>query len=117
MREDTDQIIAKSPRQTSVSTLGPMLPVLVEALEAFDDAYTASQAYTRALHDWHRNRQENSKRAALREIKADTTEIKGGVDELLLRMAKLEAEMAAVKRAIQEKYETAVADGCDAVQD
>lgn len=117
MREDLDEVLAKAKKQTSISTTGPMRKVLIEALRAFEDSDSPAKAYARALSDWYYNRQENSKRGALREIKSDTVEIKGDVNELLTIMARLEMELAAVKRAISMRYDVAVADGCDSVKD
>ena len=86
MRTDISEILAKLHKQTSVSVVGPMLPALVEALEAFPDASTASEALKRALLHWYHGRQENSKRGALLKIEANT-------EQILERLAELDELM------------------------
>lgn len=117
IREDLQEILDKTAKQASVSTQGPMRAVLIECLTVFDDTYSASAAYTRALHDWSRNRKTDSKRGALREIKADTGEIRIDVGSLLSEVVELRAEVALLKRLLYSQIEQAKATGCDSVED
>lgn len=55
-------------KQTSISIVGKMAPVVEEALRTFPDSKKPGQALTRALFHWYHNRQENSKSAALKRI-------------------------------------------------
>lgn len=75
MRNDLQEVIGKARIQTSISTTGTMLPVLTEALLAFEDAKSPAGAYTRALKHWYFGRQANSKRGVLDEIRADIKKI------------------------------------------
>jgi hypothetical protein len=91
MRDDLEALIAKSPKQASVSTQGTMQKVLRSALEAFEDADTPGQAFRRALLNWHYSREENSKRKALDAILADTDEIKSRIERMEVELAELKA--------------------------
>ena len=93
-----------------------MLAVLIECLTVFDDTYGASRASTRALHDWVRNRKSDSKRGALREIKADTGEILIDVSELLREIAEMKAEIAKLKLYCTHRENSRMM-GCDNVED
>jgi hypothetical protein len=68
--------------QAWVSTVGAMKVVVKEARATFTDTETDAQALRRALLDWYRNRQTDSKRGALIRIEKSVEEILEIVSEL-----------------------------------
>ena len=95
MRDDLEEVLSKSKKQTSIGTVGQMRRVLVEALEAFPDADRSADAYKRALMHWYHGRQENSKRGSLQRLEENDATI-------LERLASLENEVKLLRALLAD---------------
>ena len=95
MRDDLEEVLSKSKKQTSIGTAGQMRRVLVEALEAFPDAERSADAYKRALLHWYHGRQENSKRGSLQRLEENDAAI-------LERLASLENEVKSLRTLLAD---------------
>ena len=84
-----------SERQVWISRSKNMMPVIEEARRTFPDADNDSQALTRALFNWYHNRQDDSKRGALRRMEADMA-------KLTERLTAVENELAEVKSMLRQ---------------
>lgn len=87
-------------RQISVSKSGMMADVVEEAKRVFDDADTEGDALRRALIDWFRNRQANSKRASLGRLEECDAKILAIVTQQDARMRAIEAN---IKDLVRER--------------
>lgn len=99
VRDDLEDILARTGKQVSISTVGPMRAVLIQALTTFDDTTKASEAFTRALTNWGYNQRKDSKRGSLQRLEDSNAKLLEN-DQTIL--AKLEIIERMVREEIAE---------------
>lgn len=109
-REDLDEILAKTGKQVSITTTGPMRQVLVHALNVFEDAHTPGEALRRALSNWHHNQKRDSKRGALQRLEesngqllADAQASLANDQAILDKLAELQREIADLQNKLSAR--------------
>lgn len=90
-REDLGEILAKTGKQVSITTTGPMRQVLIHALNVFEDANTPGEALRRALSNWFHAQKRDSKRGALARLEEGNARLLDGTEQLLANSEQLRA--------------------------
>lgn len=97
-RDDLEEILARTKKQTSISTTGPMRQILILALNTFEDATSAGEAFRRALANWGYNQKSDSKRGALGRIEENVAKLLEINHELRNQVVALQSEIAELRR-------------------